>query len=96
MKVAVVNSKDVLDPEKTPTLCLSPLRFTGQCHKCGKFQLALTNNYGNDIEKAINSMKCKPQIDPIFIDLHKEKLTFLKQLREINKKIREIEKKMEG
>jgi len=95
MKVAVVNSKDVLDPEKNPTLCLSPLRFMGQCHKCGKFQLALTNNYGNDIEKAINSMKCKPQIDPIFIELHKKKLTLLKQLREINKKIKEIEKKME-
>jgi len=96
MRVVVVNVDDVLDSEKNPTLCLSPLRFTGQCHKCGKFQLALTNNYGNDIEKAINSMKCKPQIDPLFIELHKKKLTMLKQLREINKKIKEIEKEMEG
>ena len=96
MKVAIVDVKDVLDPEKNPTLCLSPLRFTGQCHKCGKFQLALANNYNNDIERAIKSMKCKPQIDPIFIELHKEKLALLKQLRKIKKKIKEVDKKMEG
>ena len=91
MRVAVVNVKDILDPEKNPTLCLSPLRYTGECHKCQKFKFALTNNYGNDIEKAIKSMKCKPQIDPIFIELHKKKLTLLKQLRELNKKMEELE-----
>ena len=91
MKVAIVNVDDVLDPEKNPTLCLSPLRFTGQCRKCRKFQLALANNYNNDIERAIKSMKCKPQIDPIFIELHKKKLALLKQLRELNKKMEELE-----
>ena len=94
MKVAIVSIEDVA--KDNPTLCLSPLRFTGECHKCGKFQLALTNNYGNDIEKAINSMKCKPQIDDRFIKLHKEKLAILEQLREINRKIKEIDKQLEG
>jgi len=40
MQTAIVSSKEILDPKKNPTLCLSPARYTGNCVNCKQFKLA--------------------------------------------------------
>ena len=89
MKVAVVDIKDILDTKKNPTLCLSPLRYTGNCIRCDKFKRALQNNKYN-IRLTVKTMECKPQISEDTIRLFERKEEILKELRKINKKIEEI------
>ena len=91
MKVAIVNIKDILDPEKNPDLCLSPLRYTGDCIRCWRFKRALQKNQ-YDILLTINTLKCKPIVSKEAIKLFKKKKELLEELRKINKEIEEINK----
>lgn len=59
MKVAIVNSKDVFNKSKNPTLCLSALRGTGECHQCDKIAKVITTTPLVDLLK---ELKCKPNI----------------------------------
>lgn len=59
MKVAIVSSKDLFDKTKNPTLCLSALRSTGECHQCDKIAKVITNTPLKDLLK---ELKCKPNI----------------------------------
>ena len=54
MKVAIVDIRDILDEKKNPTLCLSPLRYTGDCIRCESFKRALrNNNYDIDLFQSL-------------------------------------------
>ena len=86
MKSVVVNASDVLNKEKNPKLCLSPLRYLKECQNCTRFKQELSK-YKGDMEKTIKKMSCKPQIKPEVIGLYKEKQKLLKQLKEVNKKM---------
>ena len=93
MKVAIVDIRDILDPEKNPDLCLSPLRYTGDCIRCQRFKRALQNN-NYDVDLTIKTLRCKPQVSKEAIKLFEKKKELLKELREINKEIEEINKKI--
>ena len=88
MKSVVVNVKDILDKEKNPNLCLSPLRYVGECQNCTKFKQEL-RKYGWDIEKTIKKMSCKPQVKKEVVELYKEKQKLMQRLKEVNKKLEE-------
>lgn len=57
---------------ESPTFCLSPLRYLGECHRCERFKKGLAK-------------KCKPVIRDDIKKLLEEKKKLLKRLREINK-----------
>jgi len=86
MKVAIIDVKDILDEKRNPTLCLSPLRYTGDCIRCESFKIALRNK-NCDIDLTIKTMKCKPQVSKKAIKLFKKKKELLEELRRINKVI---------
>jgi hypothetical protein len=72
MKTAVVSSKDLFDRKKNPTLCLSALRGTGQCHRCDKISKVITHTPLNEL---LLLLKCKPHISP-------ENMAFMKEYDE--------------
>jgi hypothetical protein len=59
MKVAIVSSKDLFDKTKNPTLCLSALRGTGECHQCDQITKKIVHTPLADLLK---ELKCKPNI----------------------------------
>lgn len=101
-KTAIVNSKDLFDPEKNPTLCLSAKRYTCSCAGCNAFQMARTKikkiNGKNirvrvDIDTALKSLKCKPNIPKEVLkdlrlqdELIDEKLCICQKIKDIDDK----------
>ncbi|RLG16739.1 hypothetical protein DRN69_00195 [Candidatus Pacearchaeota archaeon] len=77
MKTVTVNSKEI---GKSPTLCMSPLRYLKECHKCDKFKK-------RKLSEALK-MKCQPRIKPEILELLKRKEKLLEEIKEINEKLR--------
>jgi len=63
----IVSSKEL---RESPTLCLSPLRFLGECHRCEVFRKS----------KDWRKLKCKPKISKEVEKLLEEKKRLLKRL----------------
>ena len=99
IKSVVVDISEIKDEEKNPMLCLSPLRFTGQCWQCVKVKqhvarLKKTGKYTGIID-AMRSMKCKPIIDKETALMLTKKEQLEKRIEELKKEIIKIERKME-
>ena len=86
MKAKVVTLKEITN--ENPIMCLYPLRYLRQCHKCDKFKISLYKT--KDIDKAIARMKCKPTINKEFRSLYKKKRNLINELEKINKKLEDI------
>lgn len=69
MEIKIVSSKEVFDKKKNPTLCLSALRGTDQCHLCDKIAKEII---GTPIDLILKNLQCKPHIT-------KENKTILKE-----------------
>ena len=91
MKVAIVKAKDMFDPEANPTLCISPLRYTGGCLECLKYPL-MRENY--DLDKVLKKVLCNPIITENMLKLHKEKEDLKKEWRALKAKIDRIDSKL--
>ena len=91
MKVAIVDSKDLFDEEKNPTLCISPLRYTDGCLECLKHVLQ-RENY--NLEAVLKKVKCNPIITDNMLKLHKEKELLRDERRSLQIKIDEIDSKL--
>jgi len=91
MKTKVVSIEEL--KEDNSTLCLSPLRVFGECHKCPTFKHNLDynkNKYRNinkAIEETLKNIKCNPKINLGTFELIKKKEKLLKEIKEINKKL---------
>jgi len=72
----------IINRIRKPVLCLSPLRALKKCHKCQIFKKYLNGS--------IKQLKCNPQLTKEALKLISEKQRLLKQLREINKKLKEL------
>ena len=83
MKTAIVHVSEIAT---SGTLCLSPLRYVGECHKCYIFKRALERYHG-DVDKAIASLRCNPRVNERWIELYKEKRKHLDAIREIEKEM---------
>jgi len=59
MDVKIVSSKEVFDKKQNPTLCLSALRGTDQCHLCDKIAKEII---GTQFDVLLKTLKCKPHI----------------------------------
>ena len=79
MKKKIISSKETAE---SPTLCMSPLRYLKECHKCEKFK-------AKKLKDALK-MKCQPRVKPEVIELLRRKEKLLKKLREIDKKLEEV------
>lgn len=86
MKTAIVNLSEI---ETSGTLCLSALRYVGECHKCPVFKVSVERHHG-DVEEAIASLRCNPRVSEEWIELYKEKRKYLDAIREIEKKMEAI------
>lgn len=91
MKVAIVNSKDLFDEKKNPTLCLSPLRYTNGCLECLKHVLQ-RENY--NLEAVLKKVKCKPIITEDMLILHKKKERLKEERKILQVKMDEIDIKL--
>lgn len=91
MKMAVINSKDIFDPKKNPTLCMSALRYTGGCLECLKHVLQ-RENY--DLEAVLKKVPCKPIITDNMLKLHKEKEQLREERRILQAKIDALDSKL--
>ena len=69
MKTQVVSFKEMV--EDNPTLCLSPLRMLGHCHRCEHYRQ--------------KERKCNPRVKPEILALLEEKQRLLQRVREINR-----------
>lgn len=87
MRTGIVNLSDV---ESSGTLCMSPLRYVGGCHKCPVFQRKLRelhkkySEHGRIIEEA-RRMPCGPRFDEEWV----EAKLWAMDLREEAKRIEE-------
>lgn len=90
MKTAIVNSKDVFDKEKNPTLCLSALRYTGGCHKCPLLKRLITRK-GMDLEEAVKTIACDPIITRDIYQLHEERKALVAEKRRLQSEINGID-----
>lgn len=79
MKFAVVNSKELFDKKKNPTLCLSVCRALTNCQNCRIFQKAFSNSREHNL-------KCDPQLKP------EVKKLLLKRRRLTKKHVKDAEK----
>lgn len=91
MKIAYVNSGDILDKEKNPTLCMSALRYTGGCLECLKRTLQMENY---DLEKVLSKVLCNPIISEDMLRLYKEKERMQKEKRILQARIDEVDIKL--
>ena len=70
MKSVIVKISDI---ESSGTLCMSPLRYVGECHKCHILQRELRKLHKQytDHKKIIEELKklpCNPNFDEEWID----------------------------
>jgi len=98
MKMKVVSMMEVCG---SPTLCISPLRFFGECHRCDVFisrvageRRRVRQQGGNlpvekAIDRAISGLKCGPNVKGEIVALFKRKEELLAELHKINKKLEE-------
>ena len=91
MKIAVVNSKELFDKNKNPTLCLSALRGTGECHLCEKISKQITHT---PLKEVIKTLKCKPVFDIENAAMLKEYDQMLQERVVLNEKIDLIKKQL--
>ena len=96
MRMKVV---DLMDVYKSPTCCLSPLRYLDECHRCNVFITRVTGerrrarlqgddlSVGKAVDDAINSLKCKPHIKDEIVAMLVRKEKLLAELHEINEKL---------
>ena len=91
MKVVIVNSKDLFDKKKNPTLCLSPLRYTNGCLECLKHVLQ-RENY--NLEAVLKKVKCNPIITDDMLKWHREKELLREERRILQAKINELDSKL--
>ena len=89
VKSIIVDVKEILNKDKNPTICLSPLRYLGKCIECERFKQELRKN-NFDIELVIKKMKCKPIVSKEQINAFKEKKMLLDKLRKVEKRIKEL------
>jgi hypothetical protein len=61
MKIATVSFKDLADKKQNPTLCMSALRGTEQCHLCDKITKEITHTL---LKEVLVKLKCKPAFTP--------------------------------
>ena len=101
MKYAVVSSKEIMDKEKNPTLCLSPKRYLEECLSCDVLKdkiRAVQRRDGGSIQDAIKTalaeIKCKPIIsaDKLekYVALRQEQADIAKRQEEIRTEINKI------
>jgi len=81
VQVKIVSIKELL--EDNPTFCLSPYRVFELCHTCEAYKRAKRTN-------RLNKMRCKPRVKPIVKTLEQEKQELLKQLTEIEDKLKRV------
>jgi hypothetical protein len=61
MKLATVRFKELADKKQNPTLCMSALRGTEQCHLCDKITKEITHT---PLKEVLVKLKCKPVFTP--------------------------------
>jgi hypothetical protein len=76
MQAKVVSIKELSDPVENPTLCLSAARVFNKCHECPVFKRAQAAN-------RVQKLKCKPHLNPKYVELLDQKRKALDQLRNI-------------
>lgn len=91
MKTAIVRSKDLFDKNKNPTLCLSALRGTGECHLCEKIIKELPST---PLKELIKKLKCKPHFDIENASMLTEYDQLLQERVVLNEKIDIIRKEL--
>jgi hypothetical protein len=74
MKSVIVNSKDLCDPDKNPTRCMSALRTCGECYLCEQIHNKMSCT---PLSEVLSGLKCKPKISKAQMDVLKEYDTLL-------------------
>jgi len=93
MKTTVINSKELFDKNKNPTLCLSALRATGQCHLCDKIVKGMPST---PLKELIKKLKCKPNIGIEEAAILDEYDQLLQERVILNEKVDLIQKQLSG
>lgn len=97
MKVAIVNAKELFDPQKNPTLCMSALRGLKMCHQCPKFKRHLQILRGGSVNVGKpHTLTCGPQLTNEALDLLEEKEQLLEKLAIIRAELEYVNDELEG
>jgi len=81
MKAKVLTISEI--EKDNPMLCLSPLRFTDECHKCQQFKRKVKTK---GFEYALK-MKCKPRVTKEIIEKYKKHLKLQEQIKKLKEEI---------
>lgn len=80
MQAKMVSIKELSDPLENPTLCLSALRVFDKCHECSVYRIHQATNQ-------LDKLKCKPHVNPRYLELLKQKRVVLDQIATIEKEM---------
>lgn len=80
MKAVIVSVKELADPVKNPTFCLSALRALNECHRCEIFRREWRN-------RREGKLKCIPQMQEGVRELLMEKRETHDRLKEIDRRL---------
>lgn len=81
MKAKVLTISEI--EKDNPTFCLSPLRFTDECHKCRQFTNKVKTK---SLENALK-LRCKPRVTKEIIEKYKKHLELQEQIKKLKEEI---------
>lgn len=90
MKTAVVKLSEI---EESPTLCMSPYRYVGECQKCPIFYRKLLEYHRKydshkKVIEELKNLKCAPRFDESWVDAKLYALDLRATAKEIDEELK--------